>query len=1208
MVRHGIRALVYGGCGLLAAAALALEPPDRGAVGRYRQDGSYAERVKRAYRYGNHRVRADVAERTLRRMQALAGNQTIHAPLPSWQGMPTTGTNEIVVFLIDFPDHPHVNDGGVIEDKIFGDGVPGDFPRESLRSYYLRSSYGQLTLNGAVLGWYRMQHARDWYTTQYGDGNYANFKIAEEVVSHFDADHDYSVYDNNGDGEVDYFAIIWAGPDNGWANFWWGYQWRLSSLLVRDGVRFADFSWQWESKPVGSAFGAGTIIHETGHALGLPDYYDYDDSVGPDGGVGGLDMMAGVRGDHCAFSKFMLEWLAPAVVNAGGGARTLRALDGHGDAVAVMPGYDGATPYMEYFMVENRHRTGNDTGMPSNGMLVWHIDATPNARGDDFAFDNSYTAHKLLRLMEADGLEEIQTGDGNGDAGDYYNAGERFAPDTMPNSRDYAGNDTGVHVEDISADGATMTADISVQTATIEPSLHASPPSIVHTGSEGEQAPNRPLELWARNGTVDYTVSDDAPWLTVTPDSGTSTGETDTLTLQFDSAALSIGVYESSVTVDAAAAINTPLLLPVTLSVTGTNIAAAVDNTNLVWTTGGAAPWFAQGASYALGGDADGAESGDVADYESSWVETDVLGPGVLEFWWKVSSEPSYDFLTFAIDGVKQPGRLSGNVDWQRVSATVPGGAHTLRWTYDKDFSVSSGLDAGWLDRVSFTGTNVPATLRVEPGSIVTAAPRMQAAPATTLTVANAGGGSIVYTIGDDAAWLTVAPANGASGGEVAEHTVSFAPDLPPGSYAATILVDGGPVIDSPAAVPVSLRVLDAATLGEAVEAPALTWTTGGDAPWMIDGLESYDGIDAVRSGDIEDMQMSWLETAVEGPGALSFWWACDTDEDFDFLTFLVNGQPQGLAITGDEPWVRVARSLPPGRHVLRWEYEKDEYLSVGADAGWLDQVAWAPDEADTDGDGFRDWEEAIAGTGINDSNSLLAVADLSLTTGGLAVIRWSSASNRWYALERAPAAAGTYTRIAAHIDATPPENTFTSTAPAGAAYYRIAAASQPAVIFSESFDSGSRPAGWTVTDGVGDGAVWAFDNPAGRENNTGGNGAFAIADSYFAGEVWMSTRLCSPSLDLSAQRHVSLDFRTDYVPRYGFEAAYVQVAVDGGPWQTAWGSSGTGGVPGPAQVSVDVTALAAGHSNVVFCFFYDDAYDDNWWQIDDVRVLGPQP
>lgn len=34
-------------------------------------------------------------------------------------------------------------------------------------------------------------------------------------------------------------------------------------------------------------------------------------------------------------------------------------------------------------------------------------------------------------------------------------------------------------------------------------------------------------------------------------------------------------------------------------------------------------------------------------------------------------------------------------------SLTLPGGTHTLRWSYVKDFSDSSGSDAGWLDQVS---------------------------------------------------------------------------------------------------------------------------------------------------------------------------------------------------------------------------------------------------------------------------------------------------------------------------------------------------------------------------------------------------------------------------------------------------------------------------------------------------------------------------
>ena len=86
--------------------------------------------------------------------------------------------------------------------------------------------------------------------------------------------------------------MIWTGPDNGWANFWWGYQTHFTDFsYIVDGVRLSKYSWQWESNPPEGSFSPRTAIHETGHALGLPDYYDYDDTVGPDGGVGGLDMM-----------------------------------------------------------------------------------------------------------------------------------------------------------------------------------------------------------------------------------------------------------------------------------------------------------------------------------------------------------------------------------------------------------------------------------------------------------------------------------------------------------------------------------------------------------------------------------------------------------------------------------------------------------------------------------------------------------------------------------------------------------------------------------------------------------------------------------------------------------------------------------------------------------------------------------------------------
>jgi hypothetical protein len=68
-----------------------------------------------------------------------------------------------------------------------------------------------------------------------------------------------------------------------------------------------------------------------------------------------------------------------------------------------------------------------------------------------------------------------------------------------------------------------------------------------------------------------------------------------------------------------------------------------------------------------------------------------------------VSSEPSYDFLRFEIDGITQE-QISGETGWQRVQAPLSPGPHLLRWGYGKDGTISAGQDAGFLDGVVLTG------------------------------------------------------------------------------------------------------------------------------------------------------------------------------------------------------------------------------------------------------------------------------------------------------------------------------------------------------------------------------------------------------------------------------------------------------------------------------------------------------------------------
>jgi len=129
-------------------------------------------------------------------------------------------------------------------------------------------------------------------------------------------------------------------------------------------------------------------------------------------------------------------------------------------------------------------------------------------------------------------------------------------------------------------------------------------------------------------------------------------------------------------------------------------------NCDLSLSGGGNSAWFPQTAQSHDGAGA--AQSGAITDNQESRLETSVVGPGTLTFWWKVSSEPDYDFLEFYLDGVLQPGAISGEIGWQQQSNNIPSGPHTLRWRYAKDVSDSAGQDAAWLDEVNFTPIPIP--------------------------------------------------------------------------------------------------------------------------------------------------------------------------------------------------------------------------------------------------------------------------------------------------------------------------------------------------------------------------------------------------------------------------------------------------------------------------------------------------------------------
>jgi len=120
------------------------------------------------------------------------------------------------------------------------------------------------------------------------------------------------------------------------------------------------------------------------------------------------------------------------------------------------------------------------------------------------------------------------------------------------------------------------------------------------------------------------------------------------------------------------------------------------------YTTGGDANWYVTASSAYTG--TYSARAGSITHDELTWMKRSA-GGGDLSFWYRVSSESSWDYFYFYIDGDRKLD-VSGNVGWTQYSTTLPAGSYELRWEYDKDGSMSSGSDTVWIDDLEIVEDN----------------------------------------------------------------------------------------------------------------------------------------------------------------------------------------------------------------------------------------------------------------------------------------------------------------------------------------------------------------------------------------------------------------------------------------------------------------------------------------------------------------------
>ncbi len=253
-----------------------------------------------------------------------------------------------------------------------------------------------------------------------------------------DDDVDFSLYDDDDDGEVDNVFVFFAGGDEAegagedciWSHAWYVFSGAdkeeiLDGRLIDRYACTAELSRRYEtaSKYKDVLAGIGTFCHEYFHTFGIPDMYDtdYEESGGTAAGLWSSTslMDAGNQNNYGntppnlnAVEREYLGISEPQLIEANGGY-SMEAIHLGGRYYRLNTDHEN-----EYYLLEYRSEEGWDKYCGGSGMLVYHIDRSDRSAGYSDSYSKETTAvdswetynevntrpdHQCADLIEADG-------------------------------------------------------------------------------------------------------------------------------------------------------------------------------------------------------------------------------------------------------------------------------------------------------------------------------------------------------------------------------------------------------------------------------------------------------------------------------------------------------------------------------------------------------------------------------------------------------------------------------------------------------------------------------------------------------------------------------------------------------------------------------------------------------------------------------------
>ncbi len=318
---------------------------------------------------------------------------------------------------------------------------------ESLNSYYEASSYGKLKLDITVNDEWFYDKEITSASLNKMDIDYKNgisnidpnTFLLTRVLDKYNQKFDYKKFDSNNDQFIDAVWFVYdtpvdfTGESMYWAYCAQSYEWYdetkpngMDNTKARDGVYAMYYAWagidfmnpnaNMANYPTaGIKVDAHTFIHETGHLMGLDDYYDYNYNQGSNSGLYGADMMDANIGDHGVINKLLLDWIDPIEITGRGEiSLDLASFTTSGEAI-IIADHQLDNIYDTYYLIEyytNDGLNANDKAIKNgNGIRITlaRAELNKNSQGEvvynegeywtTFKYDNSDTSLPFIEMI-----------------------------------------------------------------------------------------------------------------------------------------------------------------------------------------------------------------------------------------------------------------------------------------------------------------------------------------------------------------------------------------------------------------------------------------------------------------------------------------------------------------------------------------------------------------------------------------------------------------------------------------------------------------------------------------------------------------------------------------------------------------------------------------------------------------------------------------